>query len=56
MVEQLTQPERDEIFLDACDAFAKTIIDEKEFIRILVRIGYNASEIEDEVRLNAPQP
>lgn len=52
----LSTDERLEMYVDACDAFAKTIINEKEFRQTLVKLGYNASDIEDEVRVNAPRP
>lgn len=57
MVEQLTQQEKDEIFLDSCDAFLTTVITEEQFRADLARLGYNATEIEDlvkEYRPNTP--
>lgn len=52
----LSREEYDEIFVDACDAFSKTVISEEEFRQTLSKLGLNATEIEDEVRRNAPQP
>ena len=52
----LSQQDKDEMVADACDAFAKTIISEVEFRQHLAKLGYNATDIEDEVRRNAPQP
>lgn len=52
----LSDEDRREMFVDACDAFAKTIISEREFRQTLSKLGYNATDIEDEVRRNAPQP
>lgn len=52
----LSQADKDEIFLDACVAFATTVINEKEFRETLAKLGYNATDIEYEVRVNAPQP
>lgn len=52
----LTQSDKDEMEMDLCDAFQKTIIDEEEFRKCLRELGYNATDIEDRVRMNAPQP
>ncbi len=52
----ISREEHAEIFTDACDAFQKTIITEKEFRETLAKLGFNATDIEDEVRRNAPQP
>lgn len=52
----LDKSERDEIFLDACQAFTTTVITEKEFRETLARLGYNATDIDDEVKEHAPKP
>jgi len=52
----ISKVEQQEMFTDACDAFQKTIINEKEFRDTLIKLGFNATDIEDEVRRNAPQP
>lgn len=54
MNKYLTQEDKDEIFLDSCDAFHDGIICEQEFRKTLVDLGYNATDVEEEVRLNAP--
>lgn len=50
MIEQLTQAEKDEIYLDLCQAFEESVISEANFRRELASIGYNATDIEDVVR------
>lgn len=55
MVVQLTQSEKDEIYLDVCVAFEETVISESEFRGQLARIGYNATDIEDIVRQHRPE-
>lgn len=50
----LSTEERLEMYEDACQAFSRLIIDEKEFRTHLAKLGYNASDIEDEVKRNAP--
>lgn len=50
----LSTGERLEMYEDACLAFKNDIISEKEFRSHLAKLGYNASDIDDEVRRNAP--
>lgn len=52
----LSREERNEMFADACDAFQKTIINEREFREALSKLGLNATDVDDEVRRNAPKP
>ena len=54
MVEQLTQSEKDEIFLDSCDAYVEGKITTEQFRSDLVRCGYNASDIEDLIKEYKP--
>lgn len=51
----LSQEDKDEMFSDACAAFSHDIIGEKEFRETLGKLGYNATDIEDEVRRNRPR-
>lgn len=46
----LSTDERLEMYEDACLAFKNDIISEKEFRLHLAKLGYNASDIEDEVK------
>lgn len=46
----LSSGERREIYEDACRAFQGEFIDEKEFRQTLAKLGYNASDIDEEVR------
>lgn len=50
----LSTEERADMYDDACQAFSRGIINEREFRTNLAKLGYNASDIEDEVRKNAP--
>lgn len=50
----LSQAEKDEMFLDACEAFQTERISEKEFRETLAQLGYNATDIEDLVRNPSP--
>lgn len=52
--DQLSQSEKDEMVLDAVQAFIAEEINEKELRETLVNLGYNATDIEDIVR--KPQP
>lgn len=54
MVEQLSQSEKDEIYLDCCVAFEIGLIPESVFRAELARLGYNATDIEDVVRQHRP--
>lgn len=51
----LSQSDKDEMYHDSCDAFAAKSISEAEFRLALGKLGYNATDIEEEVRLNAPE-
>jgi hypothetical protein len=50
----ISQAEKDEMYLDACEAFNCNIITEREFRDTLGRLGYNATDIEDCVRQHSP--
>ncbi len=47
---ELTQSEKDEIYLDLCVAFESDVITESEFRKGLASLGYNATDISDIVR------
>ena len=49
--EQLTQQEKDEIFLDATEAFGEELITEQAFKEQMFRIGMNAKDTEDMVKI-----
>lgn len=49
-----TQQERDEHFLDLCAGFKDGLVDESIFRIELGQLGYNATDIEDIVKQNAP--
>jgi hypothetical protein len=51
---QLNQQEKDEVFLDACEAFELSELSEELFRAILGNLGYNATDIEDIVREHRP--
>ena len=53
---QLTQEEKDEIFLDLTSAFEQDQITELDFRMGLRRIGFNATDIEDMVKIYRPKP
>lgn len=46
----ISQSEKDEMYLDACEGFSSGVINEREFRDTLGRLGYNATDIEDCVR------
>jgi hypothetical protein len=52
----LSDEEADEIFKDLCDNFNADIISEKEFRLGLAKLGYNATDIEDNVKFYRPSP
>lgn len=52
----LSSEEKSEMILDAVDAFCRDIITEKEFRETLIRLGYNATDIEDSVKQHRPPP
>jgi Holliday junction resolvasome RuvABC DNA-binding subunit len=52
--DQLSQSEKDEMYLDACEAFNIEVISEKEFRETLVQLGYNATDIEEIVKDQRP--
>lgn len=45
--DQLSQSEKDEMFLDACAAYNNCQIDELDLRKTLAKLGYNAKDIED---------
>lgn len=51
----LSQADKDEMFLDSCDAFSNSFISEKLFRESLAKLGYNAKDIEDLVKEHAPK-
>lgn len=52
----LSDEDRNSILMDAHEAFNTTHISETEYRTILIKCGLNATDIEDEVRRNAPKP
>lgn len=46
----LSQSDKDEMFLDSCDAFSSGVISEDEFRLSLAKLGYNATDIEGYVK------
>lgn len=50
----LSQSEKDEMYLDACSAFNSGVINDFEFRQTLVKLGYNATDIEDCVKQHQP--
>jgi hypothetical protein len=50
----LSREEWKEIYDDACDAYATGRIDVTEFRLTLAKLGLNASDIEDDVKLQGP--
>lgn len=51
----LSTEERLEMYEDAIEAFKQRMISEYDLRLTLAKLGYNASDIEDEVRHNAPR-
>lgn len=52
----LTKEEQDEIYTDNCNAYNQGIVNEAEFRNCLVRLGYNAKDIEDLEKFYRPPP
>jgi len=50
----LSREDWKEIYDDACDAYATGRINEQEFRLTLAKLGLNASDIEDDVKLQGP--
>jgi hypothetical protein len=50
----LSDQDKAEMYLDATAAYNCEIISEKEFRATLVKLGYNATDIEDAVKQHAP--
>lgn len=50
----LSQTEKDEMYLDACAAYAAGSIDELDLRQTLAKLGYNATEIEETERQHRP--
>lgn len=50
----LSTDDRLEMYEDACNAFKRDVISEREFRLTLAKLGYNASDIEAEVKEHAP--
>lgn len=51
----LSQSDKDEMYLDACEAFNGGRINEREFRKTLGELGYNATDIEDCVKQHQPE-
>lgn len=49
----LSTSEKDEMFLDSCEAFSSGIISESEYRETLARLGFNATDIEGYVKEHA---
>lgn len=56
MYHHLSQEEKAEIYQDRCEAFQGGVIQEDYFRKELVKLGYNATEIEDLVKFYSPSP
>lgn len=52
--DQLSQSEKDEMYLDACAAYKAGLIDELDLRKCLASLGYTATEIEDIERQHRP--
>ena len=52
----LSDEEADEMFKDLCDNFNADVISESEFRLGLAKLGYNATDIEDNVKFYRPSP
>lgn len=50
----LSSADKDEMYLDACEAFNAEQINEREFREQLAKLGYNATDIEDCVKQHQP--
>lgn len=50
----LSKSDKDEIYLDLCEAYNAEQIDEREFRMQLAKLGYNATDIESCVRQHQP--
>ena len=50
----LSSQEKEEMYLDACEAYNSEQIDEFEFRKQLAKLGYNATDIEDCVKQHQP--
>lgn len=50
----MSQSEKDEMYLDACEAFNTEVISDFEFRLTLAKLGYNAKDIEDCVKQHRP--
>jgi len=50
----LSQSDKAEMLLDACEAYNAEQISEKEFREQLAKLGYNATDIEDCVKQHQP--
>lgn len=52
----LSDEEVKEMFEDSCGAYQASQIDIKEFKEVLIKLGYNATEIEDAEKFYRPSP
>lgn len=52
----LSDEEAEEIFTDLCNNFNADMISEDEFRLGLAKLGYNATDIEDNVKFYRPAP
>lgn len=50
----LSSEEKEEIYLDLCEAFNAEQINEDEYRAQLAKLGYNATDIEDCVKQHQP--
>lgn len=50
----LSSSEKEEMYLDACEAYNAEQINEQEFRSQLAKLGYNATDIEDCVKQHQP--
>lgn len=46
----LSTEDRLEMYEDAIDAYKRAVISEQELRQTLIKLGYNATDIEDEVK------
>lgn len=52
----LSDEDRKEIYEDNCAAYQSGVIGEKEFLECLIKLGYNATDIEEAEKFYRPAP